>query len=681
MAEENEILGSDKEIFRDIFDQSVMGEAVVDLKGMYVDVNERFCNIIGYSKRELIGKNISDITHPEDVKKTFDVLRDILSEKIHIAKLEKRYIRKDKKIIWGFLNIGLFRDKDDKPQYFIAKVQDITEFKEVEQKLRESERALSTVFDASPNLIAITRLSNGIILDVNEGYSQLLGFSRDESLGKTTAELSIWANPMDRKRFIDLLKKNGQVTGFETTLKRKDGKLVTVINSAKNFRFKDEDCILSVAYDITERKLLEKELLQASEDRYKAIFLASRDAIMTLEPPSWRFTSGNPATIEMFRTKNEGNFLTYEPWRLSPEFQPDGRDSVTKAKDMIEKAMQEGSNFFEWMHRRADGEDFFAEVLLSRVEQGGKAFLHAVVRDITERKKLEEKIKGYAEERFKVVFDNANDGMVLVNNITRKFLLVNNAFLRMLGYRLEETKNMTIADIHPKKELPYVLEKFEKQVKGEITLAEAIPVKRKDGSIFYADITASPVKISGETSLLGIFRDITERKLAEEKLKKSENKYSTLVEKASDGIVVVQDFLIKFANSKMLELTGHTTKEIQDKPFLSFIAPDYIDLIENNYKKRLAGKRVEPNYKVKIVKKNGQQLSVEVRGSMIDYEGKLADMVFLTDITEREKAEEEEKKRVVQIEKINRLAIGRELKMIELKKEIKELKEKIKNQQ
>lgn len=126
-----------------------------------------------------------------------------------------------------------------------------------------------------------------------------------------------------------------------------------------------------------------------SEDTYKDLFIANRDAIMTLKPPFWRFTSGNPAAIKMFKAKDEQDFLSYEPWKLSPETQPDGQSSNEKAKAMIEKAMQEGSNFFEWTHRRLDGEDFSAEVLLSRVESKGGDYLHATVRDISDRKKLE----------------------------------------------------------------------------------------------------------------------------------------------------------------------------------------------------------------------------------------------------------------------------------------------------
>ena len=132
----------------------------------------------------------------------------------------------------------------------------------------------------------------------------------------------------------------------------------------------------------------EKTARWVSEERFRLLFESSRDAIMTLEPPSWRFTSGNPATVRMFRAADEQDFTSRQPWTLSSERQPDGRLSAEKAKEMIETAMHEGSHLFEWTHARIGGEEFPADVLLTRIELDGKSFLQATVRDITEQKRL-----------------------------------------------------------------------------------------------------------------------------------------------------------------------------------------------------------------------------------------------------------------------------------------------------
>ncbi|MFQ6043877.1 MAG: PAS domain S-box protein [Candidatus Poribacteria bacterium] len=120
-----------------------------------------------------------------------------------------------------------------------------------------------------------------------------------------------------------------------------------------------------------------------------------------------------------------------------------------------------------------------------------------------------------SEQRFRTIFDNATDGILLADLENKKFYTGNGMICQMLGYTLEEIKNLGVMEIHPEEDLSYVIEQFEKQSRGEITLAEDIPVKRKDGSVFYADVNSSLITLAGNTYLMGIFRDITKRKRTE----------------------------------------------------------------------------------------------------------------------------------------------------------------------
>jgi PAS domain S-box-containing protein len=145
-----------------------------------------------------------------------------------------------------------------------------------------------------------------------------------------------------------------------------------------------------------------------------------------------------------------------------------------------------------------------------------KGFIE-VIEDITERRQAAEKLKE-SEQRFKTVFDNAADGILLADVESKKFHIGNKAICQMLGCKPEEIKNLGVSDIHPKEHLSYIVEQFEKQARKEITVAEDIPVKRKDGSVFYADIGSFPIVLAGKTYLAGIFRDTTEHKKIEEEL-------------------------------------------------------------------------------------------------------------------------------------------------------------------
>ena len=147
------------------------------------------------------------------------------------------------------------------------------------------------------------------------------------------------------------------------------------------------------------RKILGMQLvLQKSENKYRVLFLSSRDAIMILVPPLWKFTSANPAMLEMFKIKDEKELLSFGPWDLSPLKQPDGRLSLDKAKEMINLALRKGSHSFEWLHKRLDGDEFFAIVLLTKMELSGETILQATVRDITDLKRAQDELQTTLKE-------------------------------------------------------------------------------------------------------------------------------------------------------------------------------------------------------------------------------------------------------------------------------------------
>ena len=149
--------------------------------------------------------------------------------------------------------------------------------------------------------------------------------------------------------------------------------------------------LAEIARNIT-HKVLAEQSLRESEEKYRTLYNFSTDAIMILTPDKG-FFSGNPAAVKLFGCRNEDEFISLTPADLSPEYQPDGVLSVKKAQKMISLAMEQRSHFFEWKHKRVDGEEFYATVLLTRIKLYGEKVLQATVRDITERKKIEEERK------------------------------------------------------------------------------------------------------------------------------------------------------------------------------------------------------------------------------------------------------------------------------------------------
>ncbi|MGA2176113.1 MAG: PAS domain S-box protein [Verrucomicrobiota bacterium] len=271
-------------------------------------------------------------------------------------------------------------------------------------------------------------------------------------------------------------------------------------------------------------RLRSAEELRASEKKFQDLFQSSRDAIMTMEPPSWKFTSGNPAAVKMYGAKSEEEFISHGPCDLSPDRQPDGRASAEKAKELIEKAMREGSHFFEWTHRRINGEEFPATVLLSRTQSAEKMFLQATVRDITEGKRAEEALA--TEQRLLNNLITATPDIVYFKDREGRFIRINEGFARRNGLSDRAAAlGKTDFDIFGEQHAREAHADEQRIVAtGEPMIDKEEREDWKDGHITWVSSTKMPMldgagKIIG---IMGISRDITERKRLEARLVQSQ---------------------------------------------------------------------------------------------------------------------------------------------------------------
>jgi len=229
--------------------------------------------------------------------------------------------------------------------------------------------------------------------------------------------------------------------------------------------------VYQLACALTEKWYLSRQTeaeIEASEAKYRTFYESSKDAIMTLAPPDWKFLSGNPATIKLFGAKNGAEFVSLGLWDLLPEYQPDGEPSSVKAKKMIEKAMKEGSNFFEWTHKRVSGKEFPATVLLFRMELEGKKLLQAVVHDISERKQAEDAVQKENAKLSAMIF-GMDEGVVFADADNR-IVEVNDYLCEFTGTSRDKIIGGKIEDFHHGKVLEHIckiIEQFRQNPNSE----------------------------------------------------------------------------------------------------------------------------------------------------------------------------------------------------------------------
>ncbi|MCJ7693480.1 MAG: PAS domain S-box protein, partial [Sedimentisphaerales bacterium] len=221
-------------------------------------------------------------------------------------------------------------------------------------------------------------------------------------------------------------------------------------------------------------------------------------------------------------------------WRK--QLHPDDRQKVIEETQKTHQTGQPFSCGYRMFAKDGNLVWLWDEAVIVKNTSNEPLFLQGVVLDITKQKLAEEELKE-SEQRFRTIFDGAIDGLLLADTKTKKFFVANQALCKMLGYTSQEIINLSVKDIHPKDQLGYAIQEFEKQVQGEVKLAENVPVKRKDGSVFYVDINTARLTLAGKTYLMGVFRDITQKKQAEEQLELYREKMAHAEQLASLGTI------------------------------------------------------------------------------------------------------------------------------------------------
>ncbi len=446
---------------------------------------------------------------------------------------------------YGFLSVSVPADlaRDTEEQELFAEVAaDLASALrklETESRLRESEEMFRLTFDASPDAVNINRLDDGLYVDINEGFTRLTGFTREDVIGRTSLDINIWHDPADREELVRGLRQNGFYDNLEARFRRKDGSLTTALMSGRIISIGNIPHIISITRDISERKRFEKNL-RLSEEKFRALYEHAPIPYQALDEEG-RFLDVNPAWLQNLGYQREEVIGHRFDEFLMPDPRNNFEENLSKFK---EQGQLKGHQYF-MRHKKGQAVVVEFNGRIGYNPDGSFKQTYCVFQDITARKAAEAD-----RERLLAAIEQAGD-MIVVTDPDGVIEYVNPAFERVTGYGRDEAIGRNPRLLKSGRQAP----KFYRQLWETITSGGVFEGRmvnqRKDGTLYTEEATISPV--FDETGLIinfvAVKHDITEHLRLSDQLRQAQKMES--VGRLAGG--VAHDF-----NNMLSVILGYT---------------------------------------------------------------------------------------------------------------------------
>ena len=494
------------QLFRAAFESAGIGMALLGTAGQFLRVNGSLCEMFARSEKELHAADLESLSHADDSDTSRGMLQRMEQGETGVQ-FEQRYVQKQGTVVWGSVTMSAVGAVEKKQRYFVMMVQDVTERKRTEEALRESESRYRTLVETMRDGVGVQD-EKGLIVYANEGLCEMVGYSRQEIVGRPVTDL---LDPAGRKLFEQrTVRKTGRPDSYELALLRKDGgKIHTLVSATPLFDAESRPAgSFAVVTDISERKRMEEALkwTQYSVDHAAdAVFWVRRDG---------SFVYVNDAACHSLGYSRE-ELLELSVSDVDTAIPPDAWPA------QWQRVKDEHSRTFESTHRAQDGRLLPVEITVNYLGFDGQEFHCAFVRDIAERKRAEEE-----QRKLATLVENSSDCVCLAS-LDGEMLYINPAGCDLVGFESSTPpKGTTMADHHPEETRARLRDLILPQVRktgrweGELQLlhsrtGEAIDVEGRIYLVRHPD-SQEPI------CLAGVMRDIRQSKLAEEQRKKLE---------------------------------------------------------------------------------------------------------------------------------------------------------------
>ena len=562
---EREELKKSEARFRSYFDLPLYGIAISSPEKGWLQVNDRMCSIMGYSRDEFIRMTWPEMTHPDDLAANLEQFNRVLSGQIDYYNMDKRFIRKDGKVVWTHLSVGCVRKPDGRVDHYIVMVEDITSIKLAEEELRDAETRFRLLFQHSPDGILIIDPATARPLEFNEAAHRQLGYSREEFSGLSIFDLEAAETPEETRLRIAGVMQEGRAD-FETRQRTRQGEIRDVHVTAQFAEIMGQPVYHCVWRDITDRKRAE-EALAKSEERFRKAFYTSPDSVNINRLQDGMYVSINPGF-----TRITG--YTEEDIIGKTSIERNIWANVEDRQKLTTGLIKDGEVInLEATFRMKDGDIRYGLMSASIIELDGVPHILSITRDITDRKRAEKALKE-SENKYRLLADNVND-VIFVLDMNLNYTYVSPSVKMLRGYEPEEVlKQPSLETLTPsswdraKRILSEALE-LEKSGRRDVPKSRTVQLEmvRNDGTTVWTEAKFSLIRDEKQkpVAILGVGRDITERKWAEDALTESESHYHSLFENMLNGFAYCQmlfdggrpvDFIYLDTNSAFEILTG-----------------------------------------------------------------------------------------------------------------------------
>lgn len=514
-------------------------------------------------------------------------------------------------------------------------IRDITEQKLAERALRESEELYRSLIETSPDAITLTDLSGSFVM-LNRQAAELYG-AKDESelVGRDVFDFFIPEEVESARLDILSILQKGALKNVERTLTRSDGVTFPVeLSSSLVFDGQgNPKGLINVIRDTRERKKVE-QALKASEALNSAVISSSPLGI-SIRDSKGRLTSYNKAWRKIWGMTEED--LLSDLGRVRSELVLDSKDSyLGEWKDDVIRIYEEGGTLFIPELRFKNGSLWVSQYFYALSDSNGKVERVVILtEDITERKRIENALQE-SEEKYRRLVDKSLVGIYIIQDNFLRFC--NQKFAEIFGYKTtEEITNKHIREIVTLESWKIIQEQIDLRISGKKeTVRYEFQGVRKGGVVFDVEVLGSRIVFQGRPAIQGSMIDITERKRSEKALRESEERYRSLTEEALVGVYIYSNSERKylFVNSEMSKITGYSQKELLD------LDPNKLSVEEDSYilKERedavKKGESINPEYSIRIRRKDGSVAVLSVRTHRIEYAGEDVALGNCIDITE-----------------------------------------------